>query len=73
MPKQDSALILKLRRAQKIAKILCSELDELLDAFQDPDVLQAELEGLAPEINDKFDRVLDTFLILGEKKRKRRK
>jgi hypothetical protein len=72
MSDPNKTLFGKLQRSQKIALVLCNELGELIESFKDPDILKAELEGLAPEINDKFDRVLD-YLILKIEKRHRPK
>ena len=66
MPQENKTLLAKAQRVQKIAKMLCLELDELICALKDPSALHAELKGRSTEIADKFDKVLDMLIEIKE-------
>jgi len=58
----DKTMISKALRVRKLMTMAGMELDELVRALEDPEMLHAELSGRRGEIDSKLDRVLDMMI-----------
>lgn len=62
MANQGKTLIGKAQRVQKLHRLASLELDELIEALKNPEILHAELTGRRGEIESKLDRVVDMLI-----------
>lgn len=60
--KEEKTLIGKAKRIKKMNEMVSLELDELIAALEDPEILHAEITTRKKEIETKLDRVLDMML-----------
>lgn len=59
---EDKTLVGKALRIKKMNDMVTLELDELIRALEDPEVLHTEIIGRRSDIENKMDRVLDLML-----------